>query len=66
MSQVVLIQRTFAARQQADRWFDALRPTAWPYVWCTEDPVSRRWRVRALIEKRALPAIAPDADAAGL
>ena len=62
MSHLVSIERTFAARGQADQWFDSLRSTAWPYVWCTRDPVSRKWTVKALVEKRQLGTVMVDPD----
>ena len=62
MSHLVLVERSFATRAQADRWFDSLQPSAWPYVWCEQDLRSRRWRVRALIEKGQLPSVAVARD----
>lgn len=63
MSHLVLVERTFATQRQADRWFDSLQSTAWPYVWCEHDARIRRWRVRALVEKGQLPAVATEPDA---
>jgi len=50
MSQVVHVERSFATRAQAERFFDALQSTAWPYVWCLHDVGSGRWKVSALVE----------------
>lgn len=50
MSHLVFVQRTFTTRAQAQSYFDSLRPTAWPYAWCTEDPQGQRWIVTALVE----------------
>lgn len=60
MARMTLVERTFAGRAQAERWFDCLRPTAWPYVWCIEDPRNRRWSVRALVEHHRLSALGVD------
>lgn len=54
MSRLTLVERTFMGRVQAQRWFDSLRTTAWPYIWCIHDLRTRRWSVRALVEQGAL------------
>lgn len=58
MSRLTLVERTFMGRVQAQRWFDSLRRTAWPYIWCTHDLRTRRWSVRALVEQGALRDVA--------
>lgn len=50
MSQVVHVERVFTTRAQAEAWFDHLKPSAWPYVWCMQDARDGRWRVTALLE----------------
>ena len=54
MSRLIRIEREFASRVQADALFDCLRPSAWPYVWCTEIPATGRWKVTALIASTLL------------
>lgn len=52
MPQVQHIQRTFAERARAQRYFETLQPNAWPYVWCVRDGKRGRWKVSALVERR--------------
>lgn len=63
MSHLVLVERSFATETQADRWFNSLQSRAWPYVWCEHDASARRWRVKALVERGQLPAVAMAPDA---
>lgn len=51
MTRLVHIERQFTTRAQAESWFDTLRRTAWPYVWCMKLPQGSRWRVAALVEE---------------
>lgn len=54
MSHLVLVERVFTTRAQAESYFDSLRARAWPYAWCTEDMRNRRWKVTALVEEAEL------------
>lgn len=63
MSRLVLVEREFATRMQAESWFHALRRTAWPYVWCAEVPGRCRWKVSALVEEPESARDAQDAIA---
>jgi hypothetical protein len=58
MSYVIHIKETFTDRAQAERHFDSLQKTAWPYVWCMEDVRTGNWLVRALIEPQTYKTVA--------
>lgn len=62
MSGVVRVERRFASREQAEAWFDGMRRLAWPYAWCLQDPVSRQWRVTAIVERCRMAALEDDAS----
>lgn len=53
MPRLTRIERHFTSREQAQSWFHMLRATAWPYVWCMQEPRCARWRVSALVEVSA-------------
>lgn len=50
MTRVFHFERTFTDHGEAERCFDSLQPTAWPYIWCMEIQDSDQWKVIALIE----------------
>jgi len=60
MSRLVIVERSFTARKQAERWFDSIRKRVWPYVWCIHDADKHRWNVRALVEQDQLPTVIRD------
>lgn len=62
MSRLVIVERSFKVRKQAERWFDSIRKCVWPYVWCIHDADKRRWNVRALVERDQLPTVIRNTD----
>lgn len=51
MSRVTHIEHVFTTRAQAEAWMGYLKPTAWPYIWCFENPGGDRWTVAAIVER---------------
>lgn len=51
MSRVTHIEQVFTSRAQAEAWMKHLKATAWPYVWCFENPCGNRWTVAAIVER---------------
>lgn len=62
MSHMFVVERSFTVRRKAERWFESIRATAWPYVWCVHDSGSRMWNVTALLERNQLPAVLSEPD----
>jgi hypothetical protein len=55
MSRIEHVEQVFTTRRHAEAWFESLRPSAWPYVWCYEDAETGLWKVVALVERCSLP-----------
>ncbi len=58
MTRVLHYGRTFADRAEAERCFDSLQSTAWPYVWYHESIKDREWKVIALVESQLYSRVA--------